>query len=416
MKDPIEKYPVKILIVDDKKENLLSLQVILADKGYEFVEASSGKDALRILLKNQDFAIILMDVQMPLMDGFETAELIRESDKLKHVPIIFLTANMNSSDYIFKGYQSGAVDYMIKPLSGEILQAKVMVFAELYKKNRELKLKEEETNALNAKIIKANEELSAQYAAIEIFATELQKKNAELDAFVHISSHDLQEPLRKIQTFTNIILANEYDNLSSDGKVKFDRILNAAKRMRDLINDLLAFSQTNVTDRVFENTDLNLIIDNVKTALEDNLKEKNAVIVTDFHGSVSIIPFLFIQLAENLLNNALKFSQKDIPLQVEIKSRLASGTELQNDKLLPLESYCHISFKDNGIGFEPEYGEKIFGVFQRLHSRDAYEGTGIGLAIVKKIVESHNGIITAYAQPLQGATINIYIPQKISLE
>ena len=149
MKSNIADNPIKILIVDDKKENLLSLQVILADRGYKFVEASSGKDALRILLKNQDFAIILMDVQMPLMDGFETAELIRQSDKLKHVPIIFLTANMNTTEYIFKGYQSGAVDYMIKPLSPEILQAKVMVFTELFRKNQELQAKEEETRALN---------------------------------------------------------------------------------------------------------------------------------------------------------------------------------------------------------------------------------------------------------------------------
>ena len=134
---------VKILIVDDKKENLLSLQVILAGQGYRFVEAYSGKDALRILLKDQDFSIILMDVQMPLMDGFETAELIRQSEKLKHVPIIFLTANMDTPDLVFKGYQAGAVDYMIKPLSPEILKAKVMVFADLYRKNNELRIKEE---------------------------------------------------------------------------------------------------------------------------------------------------------------------------------------------------------------------------------------------------------------------------------
>lgn len=410
--NPIEEYPVKILIVDDKKENLLSLQVILADKGYEFVEATSGKGALRILLKSQDFAIILMDVQMPLMDGFETAELIRQSDKLKHVPIIFLTANMNTTDYIFKGYQSGAVDYMIKPLSAEILQAKVMVFTELYKKNRELRLREEEATALNAKITKANEELAAQYIAIEKYATELKKKNTELDAFTHISSHDLQEPLRKIQTFTNIILAKEYPNLSPDGQAKFERILYSTNRMRELINDLLTFSRTNITDRIYENTDLNIIIENVKEALRENIKEKNASIITDLHGKINIIPFLFIQLIENLVNNALKFSQKEIPLQIEIKSRIVSGEELQNDKLSSEENYCHISFKDNGIGFEPEHSEKIFGVFQRLHSRDIYDGTGIGLAIVKKIVENHNGIINATAKPMEGATFNIYIPQK----
>lgn len=410
MKTPIENK-VKLLIVDDKKENLMSLQIILADRGYEFVEATSGKDALRILLKNQDFAIILMDVQMPLMDGFETAEMIRQSDKLKQVPIIFLTANMNTTDYIFKGYQAGAVDYMIKPLSPEILQAKVMVFTELYKKNRELKIKEEEASILNTKLLKANEELEAQYNAIEKYATELKKKNAELDAFTHISSHDLQEPLRKIQTFTNILLAKEYDNLSPDGRIKFDRILYSTNRMRDLINDLLNFSQTNVTDRTFENIDLNIIIENVKEALHENIKEKNALIKTNIHGNVNIIPFLFIQLLENLLNNALKFSQKEITPQIEITSRMVNCKDLDLQNLMPVEHYCHIIIQDNGIGFEPEYSEKIFGVFQRLHSRDVYIGTGIGLAIVKKIVENHNGIITATAKPMEGAVFNIYIPQ-----
>lgn len=407
----MEEHPVKILIVDDKKENLLSLQVILADRGYEFVEATSGKDALRILLKNQDFSIILMDVQMPLMDGFETAELIRQSDKLKNVPIIFLTANMNTTDYIFKGYQSGAVDYMIKPLSAEILQAKVAVFTELYKKNRELRQREEETSALYAKIMKTNEELAVQYIAIENYAAELKKKNIELDAFTHISSHDLQEPLRKIQTFTNIILANEYPNLSPDGKAKFDRILYSTNRMRELINDLLTFSRTNIADRIFELTDLNLIVENIKEAMRENMTEKNAVIITDLHGTANIIPFLFIQLLENLVNNALKFSRKEIPIQIEIKSCIKTGLELEYDKLSPSEKYCHIIFKDNGIGFEPEHSEKIFGVFQRLHSKDVYDGTGIGLAIVKKIVENHNGIITATGEPMNGATFNIYLPQ-----
>ena len=302
MKNAMEEHPVKILMVDDKKENLLSLQVILADRGYQFVEAASGKDALRILLKNQDFAIILMDVQMPLMDGFETAELIRQSEKLKNVPIIFLTANMNTTDYIFKGYQSGAVDYMIKPLSAEILQAKVMVFSELYKKNRELRIREEEANILNAKITKANEELAKQYLAIEKHAIELKKKNSELDAFTYIASHDLQEPLRKIQTFTNILLSNEFQNLSADGKARFERILYSTNRMRELINDLLAFSRTNIVDRKYENTDLNKILESVTDALRENIKEKNAVITTELHGNIRIIPFLFVQLIENLVN------------------------------------------------------------------------------------------------------------------
>lgn len=410
MQNRMEDSAVKILIVDDKKENLLSLQIILANRGYKFVEATSGNDALRILLKDQDFAIILMDVQMPLMDGFETADLIRQSDKLKHVPIIFLTANMDTAEYIFKGYQSGAVDYMIKPLSPEILQAKVMVFTELFRKNQELRKKEEETHILNEIILKANAELASQYATIEKHAEELKKKNMELDAFTYISSHDLQEPLRKIQTFTNRILSNEYPNLSEDGRQKFDRILYSANRMRELINSLLTFSRITIVERRFEKVDLNSVIDDVKEALSENLLEKNAVITTDFHDSVKIIPFQFVQLMENLVHNAIKFSKQDVPLHMEIKSRLVSGAALQNEKLSANENYCHISFGDNGIGFESQYNEKIFGVFQKLHGRDVYEGTGIGLAIVKKIVENHNGIITANGEPMNGVTFNIFIP------
>jgi light-regulated signal transduction histidine kinase (bacteriophytochrome) len=401
---------VKILLVDDKKENLLSLQVILANQGYEFVEASSGKDALRILLKNQDFAIILMDVQMPLMDGFETAEMIRQSDKLKHVPIIFLTANMNTTEYIFKGYQSGAVDYMIKPISAEILQAKVMVFAELYKKNRELRIKEEETTALNSIILKTNEELAKQYAAIEKHAVELENKNNELQAFTYISSHDLQEPLRKIQTFVDLILSREYPNLSDSGKVKFDRIVYSTNRMRELIDSLLAFSRTNIVDRQFETVDLNTIINDVEESLTENIQEKKAVIVKDLKGPVKIIPFQFTQLITNLITNSLKFSRTGVPMRIEIKSQNANAAELAHYNLPPDGNYVHISFQDNGIGFEAEHSEKIFGVFQKLHTRDKYEGTGIGLAIVKKIIENHNGIISATGEPMKGAKFNIYIP------
>lgn len=401
---------IKILIVDDKKENLLSLQVILANRGYVFIEASSGKDALRILLKDQDFAIILMDVQMPLMDGFETAEMIRQSDKLKHVPIIFLTANMNTQDYIFKGYQAGAVDYMIKPLSAEILQAKIMVFAELYRKNHELKVKEEETKMLNEAILAANRELSAQYAEIERHVRDLKIKNKELDAFTYVSSHDLQEPLRKIEIFSNMILSNEEEKLSESSKQKFGRILYSANRMRQLINSLLMFSRTNSSERRFEEVDLNNILDDLKEALHEDLLEKQATIDAQLHGNLNIIPFQFTQLLHNLITNSIKFCHKDVSPYISIKSYIAKGLELQVEKLSADDDYCHIIFQDNGIGFDPKYSEKIFEVFQKLDYRDAYEGTGIGLTIVQKIVDNHHGIITASSEPMKGARFDIYIP------
>ncbi|HEY5393326.1 MAG TPA: response regulator, partial [Hanamia sp.] len=157
--------PVKILLVDDRQENLLALEVMLSNKNYDLVKATSGKEALKILMDEQDFALILIDVLMPIMDGFETAELIRQSKKLKSVPIIFLTAEIDAADNIFKGYQAGAVDYIFKPLSAEILNAKVTVFVDLYRKNNELLIRDKTLNALNSELekniqhLKENEEL-----------------------------------------------------------------------------------------------------------------------------------------------------------------------------------------------------------------------------------------------------------------
>ncbi|HEX8270566.1 MAG TPA: response regulator [Flavobacterium sp.] len=401
---------VKILLVDDKRENLLSLQVILAGMGYEFVEATSGKEALRFLLKSQDFAIILMDVQMPIMDGFETAEMIRESERLKHVPIIFLTANMNTTEYIFKGYQAGAVDYMIKPLSPEILKAKVIVFAELYKKNHELQQKEEELKALNTAIMLSNRELAQQNLEIEKHANDLRMANKELETFTYVSSHDLQEPLRKIQTFMTILLEEEQQNMSERGQRNCQRVWNAAERMRQLIESLLAFSHTNVMERKFELTNLQTIIDDVKNELQETIVTKNATVEAEQLCSAMIIPFQFTQLMQNLISNALKFAKNDVPSHITIKSRITTGAECKHEKLQPDGKYCHISIEDNGIGFDSNFNERIFEVFQRLHSKDKYEGTGIGLSIVKKIVENHNGFVTASGELMKGAKFNIYIP------
>ncbi|RZJ31994.1 MAG: hybrid sensor histidine kinase/response regulator [Flavobacterium sp.] len=401
-------HPVKILLVDDKKENLLSLQVVLADRGYEFVEATSGKDALRILLKSHDFAIILMDVQMPIMDGFETAELIRQSEKLKHVPIIFLTANMNTMEYVFKGYQAGAVDYMIKPLSAEILQAKVAVFAELHRKNQELKHKEEQMQLLNNNVLNANKILQERNLEIEKQAQELRIANKELESFTYISSHDLQEPLRKIQTYISII--KERENLSQNGHYNFDKVWNAADRMRRLIESLLVFSHTKEAERKFEKVNLKAILDDVKSEMEDALVAKQASIDCSDLCEATVIPFQFTQLMYNLISNAIKFSKPDVPPLITVKGRIVSGSDVSHEKLLHDNMYCHIAIADNGIGFSPQFSEKVFDIFQRFHDRDQYSGTGIGLAIVKRIVDNHNGVIVASSSLMEGAKFDIYIP------
>jgi signal transduction histidine kinase len=282
--------------------------------------------------------------------------------------------------------------------------------AELIIANKELAFQNDEKEKRAAELIIANKELAFQNEEKEKRAAELIIANKELLAFTYVSSHDLQEPLRKIQTFVTIILEKEEQNLSENGKYNFQRMQLAAGRMQQLIDDLLAFSRINTTELKFEKTDLHIIIEEVKAELKDTIQEKHATIEAIELCPANIIPFQFRQLMYNLISNALKFSNPDIRSHIVIRSRIVKGSELNNEKFSPEKNYCHITVKDNGIGFESHFSERIFGVFQKLHSKEVYGGTGIGLAIVKKIVENHNGIITATSELNKGATFDIYIP------
>jgi PAS domain S-box-containing protein len=239
---------------------------------------------------------------------------------------------------------------------------------------------------------------------------ELELMNKELQSFAYISSHDLQEPLRKIQTFATLIMEKEFQNLTDSGKDKFQRMQNAAQRMQTLINDLLSYSRTNIQERKYEVVNLSTIIDEVKEDLKEELEQKHGSIETEKTCELNIIPFQFRQLIYNLASNSIKFSNPDIPPIIKINCEINLGENLNNELLSSDKEYCHISLSDNGIGFEPQYSKKIFEVFQRLHGREQYNGTGIGLAIVKKIVDNHNGIISARGEQNKGATFDIYIP------
>lgn len=282
--------------------------------------------------------------------------------------------------------------------------------AELNIANKELIFQNDEKEKRAAELSVANIELAFQNNEKEKRATELNIANKELLAFTYISSHDLQEPLRKIQMFSSIILKSEANNLSETGKYNFQRIQLAAQRMQQLINDLLDFSRIATTELKFEKTELNTIVQDVIAELKDNIQEKQATIDATDLCSANIIAFQFRQLMYNLLSNALKFSKPTIPPHIIIKSRILNGSHLDREMVSPEKDYCHITIKDNGIGFESQFNERIFEVFQKLHNKEVYGGTGIGLAIVKKIVENHNGIITATSKLGQGATFDIYIP------
>jgi signal transduction histidine kinase len=230
--------------------------------------------------------------------------------------------------------------------------------------------------------------------------------------------------LRKVRTFASRILENESGALTEKGKDYFARIQSAIARMQTLIEDLLAYSHTNKAERKPEMVDLNQILEEVKTDLKDSIEEKGATIESTHLCGADINPSQFRQLLHNLIGNALKFSDPGRKTVITIKSHTDRGSKLQSalpasaggksslqaPEFIPDRKYCHIEFSDNGIGFEPRYGEKIFGVFQRLHGKEQYAGTGIGLSIVKKIVENHGGFITATGELNKGARFDIYIP------
>lgn len=260
----------------------------------------------------------------------------------------------------------------------------------------------------------AEEKLITTTLQLEKNNRELEKKNAELSSFAYISSHDLQEPLRKIQTFSDRILELEFANLSEKGKDYFRRMQMGAFRMQNLIRDILAYSRTNTSDKIFELTDLNALLAQSKLELEEVILEKKAVIENPTLPVIKVIPFQIQQLFTNLLSNALKFSRNQVPPQIVITTDIIESDILQPVALDFAKRCYHIAIRDNGIGFEPIYESRIFEIFQRLHGHLDYEGTGIGLAICKKIVENHHGMIRAEGRVNEGATFHIYLPAEIN--
>ena len=279
--------------------------------------------------------------------------------------------------------------------------------AELVIANKELAYQNKEKEKRAAELLTANTELTFQNNEKEKRAAELILANNELEAFTYISSHHLQEPLRKIQVFADRISTDEHQNLTDKGKYYFERIEVAAFHMQALINDLLTYSRTSVTEKKFENVNLNTIIDKVLEDLKKEIITKKAVVEISGNCSAFIIPSQFYQLIYNLVSNSLKFSTKEKASHITIESVYTKPTTKKNKSSA---DYCHIIISDNGIGFDPQFESRVFEMFQQLNNKTDYKGTGIGLAISKKIVENHKGIITATGRLNYGAKFDIYIP------
>jgi hypothetical protein len=262
-------------------------------------------------------------------------------------------------------------------------------------------------------LIGINSDITEQHysnMALEERNRELEQSNKELASFNHIASHDLQEPLRKIQTFISRITEKESLNLSETGKEYFTKIQSSLFRMRNLIDDLLQFSRTTKTEKKFEPADLNLLLENAKQELIQNIEDGKAEITASQLPVLNVIPFQIQQLFINLIGNSLKYSKQHIAPVITIKYAEINAEEFPFLKNRTQKKFHRISITDNGLGFEQQYAEDIFILFYRLHPKAEMAGSGIGLSICKKIVENHKGFILAESRPGIGSTFSFFLP------
>jgi len=511
---------MKILLVDDTPENLVSLEAALYGLGDDLVMAGSGKEALRHLL-HDDFAAILLDVRMPEMDGFETAELIRSRPRSRQTPIIFLTGYKNE-EHLFRGYDLGAVDFLFKPIVPEVLRSKVAVLVELRRNSAKLQEQadtlrrqaavlqkaeqkfralleaapdamvmcrddgeivmvnsqtevvfgcgrdrllyrnirslvpewefqrpsplEEELGGLtlhpgdigkevsavredgstfpvaisvrplvteegivittairDISIRKKNEqEIQRLNSTLELRVLErteeLMQSNEELQQFAYIASHDLQEPLRTVSIFAQLLAKRYKGQLEGDADQFIHYIVDSSERMERMIHDLLDLSRVDArgTDH-FVRTRCDAALNDALLNLQSLIEETHAVVNVGDLPEVLADPVQLTRMFQNLLVNSIRYRGEGPP-HVDIAAE-------------PREGEWLFSVKDDGIGIEQQYAEKVFGIFKTLNPRDRYPGSGMGLAICRKIVTRHHGRIWVESKLGEGATFYFTLPR-----
>ena len=374
--------PVRsILIVDDVSVNLQLVTAQLEARGYLALVARGGQEAIQ----RAEFAqpdLILLDVVMPGMDGFETCRRLKQSDVTRDIPVIFMTALANTDDKV-EGFRAGGVDYVTKPLNADEVLARVDTHLTLY--------------ALRQQLASQNQQLRQEIAAREQVQAALRRSNAELEQLAYVASHDMQEPLRMVASYLQLV-AERYGNaLDADGHEFIGYAVDGAKRMQALISDMLTYSRVSTRARPFEATDSARIVATAERHLQVAIEEGGAVITQGELPTVLGDEVQLLQLFQNLIGNAIKFRGHAAPC-VHVAAQPAE------------EGWC-FSVADNGIGIAPEYFERIFVLFQRLHGRREYPGTGIGLALCKRIVERHGGRIWVESMPGRGSVFRFTLPR-----
>jgi signal transduction histidine kinase len=384
LRDDVDAAPkkphstVSILVVDDDSTKRFALKTVLAPLGEVVVEASSGADCLRQLLR-QEFAVILLDVRMPVMDGFETAQLIRQRPRSEPIPIIFVTALDQAETDMGRGYDLGAVDFVFAPVVPAILRAKVAVFVELYRAQQELRRYRSRLEIL-----------------VEERTTALTAINRELEAFSYSVSHDLRAPLLAFDGLSKTMLEQYGDRLDKRAKDNLKRMRGASQRMTSVFDGLRTLFRLTSGEVHREKLDI--------TMLAREIVAETRAVTPERDGKVEIAPSMTVSgdrrmvriLLTNLLSNAWKFTSGTPSPRIEV------GTEV-------VDGESRIFVRDNGVGFDMIYAHRLFGAFQRLHSQSEFPGAGIGLATARRIVNRHGGRIWAEGAVGEGATFYFVI-------
>lgn len=396
----------KILIVDDNPDNLKVLYIYLKSAGFEVLVAEDGITGIEAVKQSQP-ELILLDVMMPDLDGFEVCRHLKADSTTQNIPIIFLTALSETVNKL-TGFQVGGVDYITQPIENEEVVARVRTHLILAKTRQKL---EQQNDRLHTEIahrqqieqeLKQSKQLLQQNnnnleQTIANRTAELATSNQELEHFAYIASHDLRQPIRKIKMCTEYLVEDYGHCFDEEAEKYISYITKSTDRLYLLIDDLLAYSRIGKKEKNFVPVELKTVVDETLEDYSINIQEKQATIHYQDLPKVKANPREIRQLLQNLIGNSLKFSG-DRPLEIAIMAK-------------PQGNYWLITVKDNGIGIEPQYSDKIFQMFQRLHGDSQYEGTGIGLAICHKVVSNHGGKIWVESQLGEGAAFHFTLPK-----
>lgn len=403
--------PPKILIVDDRESERIILSKLLSTFNADIVTTSSGQEALSQLIRH-DFVLVLLDMQMPMMDGLETAELMRSNKHTENIPIIFLTAYDKDEIRMLQGYKVGAIDYLFKPINREILLAKVQSFLRAYSFEKEKKYEQilTELEKKNKKLIRAQEKAvkmmneanrsrkmaEASQKQIEEQATDLIRYTRELEQFAYVATHDFRAPMINLKGLLRIFKKRGYE--TSENKEVVQRINNSVERLSTTLNDLIEVVSTRKkNNQKSKELEFGSVVQQILNDLESQIKHHHVHIACDFkRRSLHYIPYQLRSILQNLIVNSIKYRHPGR------KPHICISTKNDGDFVL-------LSVEDNGVGIEKNQEEKVFGLFQRLNTHT--EGRGMGLYIVKSQVESMGGTISYTRNKTHGTTFHVRLKE-----